>query len=161
MPGRVVVIGLGNVFMKDDGVGIRVAKEVMLKVEGKADVYEYGEMDLSLLGYLRDASLIIIVDALRSGRSPGSVSKYLFSPDSHPVEVRNLHSMQLHDLLNLAAQTGVLTCPVTVIGVEPRDVTYGEGLSEEVRSALPAAVEAVMEEVDQRESKDRTSPRKT
>ena len=50
-------------------------------------------------------------------------------------------------LLNCARQTGVLKCPIVIVGVEPKDCTPGEGLSVEVNEALPKAINAVLEEL--------------
>jgi len=51
--------------------------------------------------------------------------------------------MKLHDLIDFASRTGLLSCPITVIGVEPKDCTVGEGLSPEVERAVPEAAARV------------------
>lgn len=64
--GSSVVIGLGNVFMRDDGIGIQVARELRRHNLGKGVlVYDYQEMDLSLLEYFQGASKVVVVDALK------------------------------------------------------------------------------------------------
>jgi hydrogenase maturation protease len=144
-----VVIGLGNLYMGDDGLGLRVAQALRKKDLGEnISVQEYPEMDLAIIGDLQDASKVIIVDALRSGKAPGTVSKYTFTRRTQDVaELPSLHSMKLSDLLDIAVSSGILTCPVVIVGVEPKDDSPGTELSFEVESALPRVIEAVMKEL--------------
>jgi Ni,Fe-hydrogenase maturation factor len=55
--------------------------------------------------------------------------------------------MELHDLFDLASEAGLLTCPVTIIGVEPKDCRVGEGLSAELMSAVPSVIAEVEREL--------------
>lgn len=147
--GKRVVVGLGNPYMKDDGVGILVAKELRRRNLGAGVlVYEYQALDLSLLWQFRGASMVIVVDALRSGGSAGTVSTYSIKPREGPLlQLPGLHALQLYDMFDLANQTGTLPCPVTIIGVEPGDCNPGEGLSQEVSASIPRVVDAVLQEL--------------
>jgi len=145
--GKRVVIGLGNPFMKDDGVGILAAKELRHRDLGVGVlVYEYQTLELSLLWQFRGASRVIVVDALRSGVTPGTVSMFAITPREGPVlDLPSLHALQLYDMFDLANQAGMLPCPVTIVGVEPKDCSLGEGLTDDVAAAVPKAVELVIE----------------
>jgi hydrogenase maturation protease len=147
--GKRVVLGLGNVFMRDDGIGIHVAREVRQRDLGtEVDVYDYQEMDLTLLEYFQGASKIVVVDALKSGNPPGTVSKYLIAPREDTLtQLPSLHGLQLFDLFDLAQQAGLLSCPVIIVGVEPKDCSPGEEMSEELAEALPRAVDVVIKEL--------------
>jgi hydrogenase maturation protease len=135
--------------MGDDGFGLRVAQALKRKGLGEnISVQEHPEMDLAIIGNLRDASKVIIVDALRSGKEPGTVSKYTFTRRTQDLaELPSLHSMKLSDLLDIAASSGILTCPVVIVGVEPKADSPGTELSVEVELALPKAVDAVIKEL--------------
>jgi hydrogenase maturation protease len=150
--GKRVVIGLGNPYMKDDGVGLLAAEELRRRELGPGVlVYEYHSLELSLLWQFRGASKIIIVDALRSGGSPGTVSTYTITPREGPLlELPSLHALQLYDMFDLANQSGMLPCPLTIIGVEPSACDPGEGLTEAVSAAIPQAVDAVLQELGDR-----------
>lgn len=147
--GKIVVIGLGNVFMRDDGIGIHVATELRRHNLGRdVLVYDYQEMDLSLLEYFQGASKVVVVDALKSGKPPGTVSKYLIATRQGPLlQLPNLHGLQLFDLFDLANQAGLLSSPVVIVGVEPKDCSLGEEMSEELVTALPRAVGEVIKEL--------------
>lgn len=147
--GKRVVLGLGNVFMRDDGIGIHVAREVRQRDLGTVvDVYDYQEMDLTLLEYFRGASILVVVDALKSGNPPGTISKYSIAPREDTLtQLPSLHGLQLFDLFDLAEQAGLLSCPVIIVGVEPKDCSPGEDMSEELADALPRAVDEVIKEL--------------
>ncbi len=146
--GRSVVVGVGNPYMKDDGVGIQVARQLRGLDPNRFFVYEAQAMDMSLLWHFKDARKIVLVDATKYGAPVGTITRYSVSPREGPlVEVPGLHSLQLFDIFDVAHQPGMLPCPLTIIGIEPKDCSPGEGLSEEVAMVLPAAVDAVMDEL--------------
>jgi len=135
--------------MKDDALGMRVAQALKKRDLGEnVSVEEHPDMDLTVIERLRGASKVIIVDSVRGGREPGTVSKYSITPRKGDLsELPSLHSLKLSDIIDLAMSTGILTCPVVIIGVEPKDDSLGTGLSSEVESALPKAIEVIIGEL--------------
>jgi formate dehydrogenase subunit gamma len=150
--GKTVVLGLGNRYLRDDGVGIAVAKELQRRNLGEGVlVRAHQTFDLWLLSEYSGASQLIIIDAVRSGSSPGTVSEYEVEPRPGPLDsLPGLHSLELHDLIDFASRTGLLSCPLAVIGVEPKDCSPGEGLSVEVGRSVPAVVALVVNKFEQR-----------
>jgi hydrogenase maturation protease len=145
-----VVIGLGNLYMKDDGVGLRVAQSLKkMELGENVVVQEYPEMDLTVIENFREASRVIVVDAVRGWKEPGTISKLAFVPRKSDLsELPSLHSLELSDVLDLASSAGILNCPVIVVGVEPKDDSLGNELTAEVEAALPKVIEAVIKELD-------------
>jgi hydrogenase maturation protease len=143
--GKTVVLGLGNPYLRDDGVGIAIAKELQRRNLGEGTlVRAHQTFDLWLLSEFSGASRLIIVDAVKSGSAPGTVTEYDLAPRPGPLySLPGLHSFELHDLIDFASRTGLLSCPVTIIGVEPKDCEVGEGLSPEVERAVPGVVALV------------------
>jgi hydrogenase maturation protease len=143
--GKTVVLGLGNPYLRDDGVGIAVAVELQrTNLEKGALVRAQRTFDLLLLSEFGGASRLIIVDAVKSGSAPGTVTEYEVAPRPCPLSsLPGLHSLELHDLIDLAGRMGLLSCPVTIIGVEPMDCRVGEGLTPEVERAIPEVVALV------------------
>jgi len=140
-----VVLGLGNQYARDDGAGIAVARELQHRDLGKGVlVRTHQTFDLWLLSEYSEASRLIIIDSVKAGTRPGTVVEYEVTPRPGPLSsLPGLHSMKLHDLIDFASRTGLLSCPITVIGVEPKDCTVGEGLSPEVERAVPEAAARV------------------
>jgi hydrogenase maturation protease len=149
-----VVVGLGNVFMRDDGVGVMVAKAIeALGLEG-VSVFVEESSDLTLLDVFEGASKVVVVDSIRAGGRPGDIHIRSFTGDvSIEPSLPSLHGLQLHEVLQVAKSTGSLTCPVVVVGIEPRDVSLGQGLSSEVAAAVPKAVETVVRQLGARVEK--------
>jgi hydrogenase maturation protease len=146
---KAVIIGLGNLYMKDDGLGIRVAEALMKKNLGEnVSVQAYPDMDLTVIENLEGPSRVIVIDAVKGGKEPGTISKYTITSRKGDLpELPSLHSLKLSDILDLAMNSGILTCPVVILGVEPKDDSPGTGLSPSVESALPKVIEAVMKEL--------------
>jgi hydrogenase maturation protease len=136
--------------MRDDGIGIHVA-EWLKKCDLGRDVlvYDYQAVDLSLLWQFQGASRVIVVDALQSGLAPGTISRYRITEDGNPLaRLPALHALQLYDMFDLASQAGLLSCPVIIIGVEPKDCSIGEGLTGEMQTALPKVIDEVIRELN-------------
>ena len=137
--GKTVVLGLGNRYLRDDAVGILVVEELQRHELGAGVVVRaHQTFDLWLLSQFAGASGLVIVDALKSDSAPGTIAEFSVTPSPGPLSsVPGLHSLGLHDLVDFASRVGLLTCPVTIIGVEPKDCEVGEGLTPEVERVLP------------------------
>jgi hydrogenase maturation protease len=144
-----VVVCIGNPLMGDDGFGIEMAKVLgKLNLGREVLVLERQTMDVSILDSAKGASKLVIVDAVKSGRPPGSLVKFTAGePRSPALRVPLSHEQSLHDILALARKSGIHLPLTVVIGVEPGDCTVGKGLSAEVKEALPRALEEVRDEV--------------
>lgn len=151
---RLVVVCLGSSRMGDDSVGLAVARALRAKrSEPELEVHALPELDLSLIEILEGARRVILVDALKSGKRPGTVSKYRVSTRGEPgLSLPSLHGIPLTELFKLAGDAGLLDCPVVVIGIEPRDCGPGKPLSQEVKSAIPSAVDLVLSAMEERPS---------
>ena len=146
---RCIIVGVGNPYMKDDGIGIYIARELRKKDLGNdVVILERQILDISLLLLSKETSRLIIVDAIKAKRSPGTVTSFTVTGNGTPgLEVPLSHDMHLEDLIRLARKNKIRVCPTTVVGVEPADCSLGEGLTREVEKALPEAVEAIIEEM--------------
>lgn len=146
-----VIIGLGNRFLHDDAVGLAVVDKLGEMKDSDEPALEdatidaYEEMDLSLLQQMKHASRLIIIDSMKSGEAPGTVSIFRVAEGKGGIDsLPSLHELELSEMIKLAKDIGVISCPVEIVGVEPADLTLGEGLSEQVRAAVPKAVRLVV-----------------
>ena len=146
--GKIAVIGLGNLYMKDDAAGLRAAYSLRERKMGdEIFVYETQDMDLSLLWQFREAKKIVILDAVKSGHTPGMVTVLRIGPGQKPVsQLPDLHALQLYDLFDTAADSTFIPCPVVIVGVEPKDCSPGEEITDEVAAALPRMLEIAIQE---------------
>jgi hydrogenase maturation protease len=145
-----LILGLGNLLRKDDGVGPRVVAELARRSlpEG-VTALDAGAAGLDLLALLDGPQRVIIVDAADMGRTPGQFVR--FTPDEAQLidseEAFSFHAMGLAEALALARALGRSLPELVVFGVQPESLDWGEGLSPAVEIALPRLVEAVFREL--------------
>lgn len=147
---RILVMGVGNPLMRDEGAGPRVIEMLLAAYEfpENVEVVDCGTMGFTILDVLRGTDHLIVVDALRTDDlEPGTVVR-LEPDDFAPSQVmHSLHDVRLPEVLQTAALIG--TTPETVaIGIQIEEITeWVLELSEPVTEALPVAVGAVLEEL--------------
>lgn len=146
---RILVAGIGNVFLGDDGFGVAVAGRLQdVQLPPGVDVADFGIRGMDLAYALEDYEVAILVDATPRGDAPGTL--YVIEPELDPDEVAiDTHGMDPVKVLLLARELGKLPERVLVVGCEPRTRLSGEDgdmlveLSEPVRAAVHEAVRVV------------------
>lgn len=135
VPLRVLVAGIGNVFLGDDGFGVALAARVAF---AGVDVVDFGIRGLDLAYALADYDVAILLDATPRGGAPGTL--YVIEPDLDglPLDV-DAHAMDPVKVLALAKTLGGELPRTLVLGCEPQAAEEFTDLSEPVRAALPAA----------------------
>jgi hydrogenase maturation protease len=149
-PKRVIVLGVGNLLLSDEGVGVHVAKKLMeTELPPGVQVVEGGTDGFRLMNVVTEADRLIIVDAVKGGEAPGSIYRFDIKdaptyPDAYKTSVHQIGILEVVHLSELVGKT-----PETVIiGVEPRSLDMGMELSPEVEAKLPRIIELVFEEVN-------------
>ena len=152
-PAPVLVLGVGNILLGDDGVGVRLVGELsewVARWGGRVELMDGGTLGLSLIGHLEGRKALVILDAVRSGGAPGSAR--IFSPDevgrAHAPEGMSPHEGSALVILRAAALLGDLPAEVVVVGVEPERVETGVGLSPAVEEGLGPAVALAVALID-------------
>ena len=152
-PARVVVAGLGSEFRRDDGAGPLVAERAVTRA-GRGTVIGPLADPLDLLGEWDDADLAVVVDAVHSGRVPGTLTtvELVDGPDGElPGGHRgssSTHGIGLAGVLRLARAVDRAPRRVVVVGIEGDDFGQGTGLSPAVQAAVPAAVSCVADLIE-------------
>jgi hydrogenase maturation protease len=148
MTGRILVAGVGNVFLGDDAFGVEVARLLAERPQPPGvQVRDYGIRGVHLVYELLDGyDLFVLVDAAPRGEAPGTVSVLevdLPGPQAQPVI--DAHSLTPDAIFGLLSSLGGRPGRSLVVACEPAEVDPGMGLSGPVREALPHAVRAVEE----------------
>ncbi|MBY0502439.1 MAG: hydrogenase maturation protease [Bryobacteraceae bacterium] len=146
IPGSVrpiLVLGLGNLLLMDDGFGPALVERLRTRVEtdGLVELVDGGTMGMGLLGLLDGRRAVILLDAFRSGSPAGTLSVYkdFRWPAAGPASGRSAHEGNAASLLAAAALTGDLPEQLCVIGIEPAVIATGIGLSTPVAERLAEA----------------------
>jgi hydrogenase maturation protease len=155
---RTLVAGVGNVFHKDDAFGVEVLKLLGSRPwPAGVEVADFGIGGVHLVyELLNGCDLFVLVDAAQRGREAGTVTVLEVGPaDSGPagsgprVAVMDAHGLEPDAIFAMLGSMGRRPGRSLVVACEPADVSPGMGLSEPVRAALPHAVRAVEEILDQ------------
>ncbi len=152
---RILIAGVGNAWLRDDGFGGEVARRLEERqLPSGVAVMDAGTGGLDLAyEVMRGYDALVILDVSRQGGEPGTL--YVMEPDEDSVqagiedgEVINPHGMDPQTVLRFVRSIGAWPGRVMVIACEPAEVeSMGWGLSEEVGSAVDRAVELVMQTV--------------
>lgn len=143
----ITVVGIGNILLKDEGVGCHVAHALEDISLSDVKVIDGGTSP-NVMQTIEDADKLIIVDAVRGGGLPGEV--YRFQLDDITLEQKSflsLHDISLVDSLLLMRRLYNIG-EITIIGIEPKEIEWGLELSPEVREKLPQIVEIILAELD-------------
>jgi hydrogenase maturation protease len=151
---RLLVAGIGNIFLGDDGFGVEVAKRLTSREwPASVRVADYGIRGMHLAFELleRQYEMTILIDATPRGGEPGTV--YLIEPDlgaddSGGEVAANAHGMNPQAVFAMLRSLGGVPGRVVIVGCEPADVEEGIGLSEPVNRAIDEAVSLVVDLVN-------------
>jgi hydrogenase maturation protease len=156
-PPRVLVAGIGNVFLGDDGFGVALADRLARRaLPAGVEVVDYGIRGMDLAYALHDGwDAVVLLDATPRGRAPGTL--YVIEPDLADLSPAvDAHGMDPVMVLGLAQALGGPLPRVLVVGCEPQTVMRGDeedvvaAISEPVRAALDEGVrlvEALLEDL--------------
>jgi hydrogenase maturation protease len=157
MTARVLVAGVGNIFLGDDGFGAEVARRLAAtNLPEWVQVADYGTSGMHLMYDLADGfDTVILIDAAPRGGEPGAVYLLELDPADHHATQGgtepgsavspffDAHGMQPDVVLGMLGMLGGQTHRILVVGCEPASTDYGIGLTEPVAAAVDTAVAMV------------------
>ena len=143
---RILIAGLGNFLLKDDGVGVHVVREIQKKFSLSILAVEVGTAVLGAIHLFEWGDKILAIDAMQAGGPPGTLYSFTISDVKEWGPQASLRELRLLEVLRF------LNRPfpeILVLGVEPETIDYGLELSAPVKRALPQLVQLVKETVAQ------------
>jgi hydrogenase maturation protease len=142
---KILVAGIGNIFLGDDGFGVEVVKHIdTTSLPEGVKVEDFGIRGVHLSFELLDGyDALVLVDAMPVGEPPGTV--VTFEPDVESIDATtaDAHSMSPAVVLGLLAGMGGTIPRVVVVGCQPLTIDEGIGLSEPVAAAVAPAADTV------------------
>ena len=146
-PKRVLVAGIGNVFLGDDGFGVEVVRRLAgRELPEDVEVADFGIRGMDLIYALQeDYEVVIFVDAAPRGEEPGTV--YLLEPEIEEdgEVVLDTHGMDPVKVIKFARTLGARPVRTLVVGCEPKVIIGGEDY-EDMQMELSEPVQAAVEE---------------
>ncbi|MCL5072170.1 MAG: hydrogenase maturation protease [Actinobacteria bacterium] len=147
------IIGFGNIYMGDDGIGVRVIEKI--KEQGVFDDYDNvevidgGTSGVDLIFYLQQADKVIIIDAVDAGQGVGEIVAFNIGEikdfGNKSVTSFSFHDINLKEVFELIGALKIKK-DLKIIGINPKEVGYGEKLSPQVENKIPQIISMVMKE---------------
>lgn len=155
---RILVLGLGNILLRDEGVGAHVAQRLQQRsLPGSVEIVDAGTAALDVLLLAQDIERLVIIDAMRTGGKPGTiyVARVPVGETSQLAQMFawqdgskiSLHQAGLLDALLAARAIGCAPEQIVIIGVEPAEVDCGLELTDEVERRIPEIIDTVLKEI--------------
>ena len=151
-PMRVLVMGVGNTLLQDDGIGVHVTESLRAVPSGEPpcfdpelDLIDGGTIGLSLLPDIEDAAAVIVVDASEIGEAPGTLRIFRDREIDQQLsgKRRTVHEVALADLFGAAAIRGRSPARRALVAIQPASTELGLEPTPDVKAAIPGACEAI------------------
>jgi hydrogenase maturation protease len=146
----ILILGIGNILLKDEGVGVHVVK----KLEGRplpdnVEVLDGGTAGLDLTYFIANRKKVIVIDTVKAGEKPGTI--YRLTEKNlriGPKAIMSFHEIDFLDALYISEVMGEKPEETIIIGIEPKDMSDGLELSPEIEERIPKIIEVVMKELN-------------
>ncbi|MBN2689238.1 MAG: hydrogenase maturation protease [Gammaproteobacteria bacterium] len=142
-----IIIGVGNPMRSDDGIGVRVIEKYRAN-DSSAAIINGGTDALNLIDSIKQYPKAIIIDAVRMNTEPGTIK--VFSPkDAKIIQNDSLstHGLGLAEMLVFLKELDIKT-KITIIGIEPEDISYGDVLSATIEQQIPTVINLIKKHVN-------------
>jgi len=144
---KILVMGVGNTLMQDDGIGIHVIESLRCSpgAHPALELIDGGTIGLALLPVIEEADAVVVVDASELGAEPGAL--HIFRDGEIDEQLsgkqRTVHEVALLDLFSAAAIRGRMPARRALVAIQPECTDWGCEATPAVRNAVPRACEAI------------------
>lgn len=151
LPQDIVILGIGNLLLSDDGAGIHAVRALQKdsRVKSMARLIDGGTIGTDLLAEVYGCEKLLIVDAVDAGLPPGATIRLDYSgPGPQKIDTRNAHQLGIPGLLDDLRLLAQAPRQVVLVGVQPGSLRWGTQLSPEVARAMPVVSAEVVRQLD-------------
>ena len=155
----VKIIGFGNIFMSDDAIGIKTIEELertnFCSDFNNVEIIDGSTSGIDLLFTLKDLDKVIIIDALDAGQEDGEVVKFnlneIKNTPGKTIKSFSLHDLHLDKVFSLMEALKIYP-DITIIGIKPKIIAYGDKLSPEIEYKIPEIILMIKQEINKYKS---------
>ncbi len=145
--GHIAVIGLGNILLRDEGVGVHVTNTIKqgYTFSPYVEIIDGGTMGLDLLPLFEGRDKILIVDAVDFGREPGYVG--IIKNEDIPSALNSklsVHHIGLSDVLFASKLMGISPLEICLIGIQPESLDVGLDMTEEIKGKIETVIDLII-----------------
>jgi hydrogenase maturation protease len=146
---KIVVLGLGNALLKDEGIGVHVIHALQHNPIPEGVEIVDGGTSPDIIHLIEDAHKLIVVDAARGGGEPGTIYRLALDDITTQGELTlSTHDISLFYSLRLMESLGNSPKETVIIGVEPKEIDLGLELSPQLEQKVPSVIKVVLEEIE-------------
>jgi len=150
MSTEIALIGLGNILLRDEGVGVHAVEALRKRFDFPEGIHLFdgGTLGLDLLPLMDGVDKIIFIDALDLKQEPGTIA--LLEDDEIPsffATKLSCHQVGLADLLFAAKLIGLTPSKTVLVGIQPEEIATGLALSQRVRENFGRLLTTVLEKL--------------
>ncbi|AGF57830.1 hydrogenase maturation protease [Clostridium saccharoperbutylacetonicum] len=147
-----VIIGIGNILLKDDGVGVCVIRQLEKEnLPSTIELVDGGTSTLDTLSYFLEYNKVIIIDCLKAGYKPGTI--YKINPEDingYKKENLSIHDVQILDVVQMANMLGKFP-KVVIFGIEPEEICLDTEITETMKNKIPEIIKHIKAELNMKE----------
>jgi hydrogenase maturation protease len=151
-----LILGIGNILLRDEGVGVHVVMALQGGVErgeivlpDDVEVFDGGTFGLDLIDTIAGRRKVICIDAVEADAPPATVLRFTEADLARkPAANRSLHQLGLLETLMMARQLGAAPEEVVIFGIVPKSLEPGLEMTPEVAALVPRIVERVLKELE-------------
>jgi hydrogenase maturation protease len=146
---RTAILGVGNLLMKDEGIGVHVARACeQLCLPENVEVID-GGTSIELASLVEGFDRLIVVDAAMAGGRPGQIHRFsLEEIDQGDSPLLSGHEFGIAQALGSSALVGNAPEKIVIVGVEPKEIDWGLELSPELENKIPEIIDNVLSEIE-------------
>lgn len=149
---NIAVLGLGNILLQDEGVGVHAVERLRKDYIFPKNVrlIDGGTMGLDLLSFIEGMDKILIIDAVNIKKEPGTIC--IIEDEDIPSFLSaklSVHQIAFPDVLSALKLMGTLPAKMTLIGIQPETIETGLGMSETVNKNFDKLVNTVKEKLNE------------
>lgn len=150
---KILVLGVGNLLLSDEGLGLHVIERLQERyvVPAEVQVLDGGTLGMDLLYYLEGCQTLLIVDVVETGKAPGTLIR--MEGDEVPAFLSikvSPHQVGIPDMLFAAKLKGIDPPDIVLWGVQPESFDIGLELSPAVEATVDVLVDKIREELASR-----------
>jgi hydrogenase maturation protease len=147
---KVLVLGIGNILLSDEGIGVRAVEELRknYSFSDGVEIMDGGTLGIDLLYFMEGFQKLLVIDAVLGGDSPGTL--YKFKGDEVKAYFRkkvSAHELGFQEVLALADLLGRKPEEIVLIGIEPESLDISVELSYSIKRRMQDLIDKVLEQL--------------
>ena len=149
-PKPILILGIGNVLLTDEGVGVRVAEEMKkMTLPQDVEVIDGGVGGLNLQYCVEGRKKVIVVDTVKAGAPPGTLFRFTDKDlAAKKGTIRSAHGIDFSDVIDVCRFLGTKPDEIIFLGIEPESLDAAMELSPNIEKMVPVLINLVMKEIE-------------